>query len=91
MKYDVSTERREDVLECFEAEPVSPKQELKFSLIYVNENNTYLSFIHEFKDPIKYELINSIARDKKNILKELKKRLESEDKGNTSNPKNKSR
>lgn len=106
LKYDVSTERREYVLECYEAEPVSPKQELKFSLIYVNENNTYLSFIHEFKDPIKYELINSIARDKKQILKDLKKKLENEEKEfntgkftginsstgtGTINPKNKSR
>ena len=73
-----STDRKEYVLECLEGEPVSPKQELHFCLILVNEQITYLSFKHQFKESIKYELISSISREKKHILKELKKGIERE-------------
>jgi hypothetical protein len=90
LKCESSNDKREYVVECLEAEPVSPRQELHFCLVLVNENITYLSFKHEFKEPIKYELINSITRDKKHILKELKKRLEQED-AKVGNSKNKSR
>lgn len=71
-------EKKEYFLELFKAEPISPKQDLKFSLIFVNDDITYLSFKHEFREPIKFELINSITREKKHILKELKKRMEFE-------------
>jgi len=80
-------DKKEYVLEYLDGEPVSPKQELDFSLVLVNEQITYLSFKHQFKESIKYELISSIAREKKHILKELKKRIEREEAKEKSNKK----
>lgn len=76
LKVDNDIEKKDYDLELFNAQPVCPKQFLKFSLLAINKNHTLLSFKHEFKEMIKYNLINSIAEEKKNILIELKKKLE---------------
>jgi hypothetical protein len=78
LKCSTTEEKKEYFLELFQAEPMSPKQELHFTMVFVNDNITYLSFKHVFKEPIKFEFINSITREKKLILKQLKKRLEFE-------------
>jgi ribosome-associated toxin RatA of RatAB toxin-antitoxin module len=76
LKVENEIDKKEYDLELFDAQPVCPKQILKFSLLAINKNHTLLSFKHEFKEMIKHNLINSIAEEKKNILLELKKKLE---------------
>jgi hypothetical protein len=76
LRVEDQDEKKELELELFDAKPACPKQILKFSLLAINKNHTLFSFKHEFKEMIKYILINSIAEQKKNILTELKKNME---------------
>jgi hypothetical protein len=76
LKVENEIEKKDYELELFDAHPTCPEQILKFSLLAINKNHTLLSFKHEFKEMIKYNLINSIAEEKKNILLELKKKME---------------
>ena len=70
-------EKKEYILECTEStQPLCPKQNLIFSLLTIKKNLTSLTFKHEFKENIKYNLIYSVSEEKKNILLELKKKLE---------------
>jgi len=70
-------EKKEYILECTEStQPLCPKQNLIFSLLTIKKNLTSLTFKHEFKENIKYSLINTVSEEKKNILLELKKKLE---------------
>ena len=54
----------------------APKQYLKFMIINVNNTQTFLSFTHEFIEPIKYVKVSKMSKIKKYILGELKKNLE---------------
>lgn len=74
------------VIECYDGLPKCPLQILSFRLTKIDKGNTYLTFKHQFKQPVKYELIKSIAQEKKNILFNLKtalfKEKENEDSSN---------
>jgi len=76
LRVEDQEDKKELELELFDSKPNCPKQVLKFGLLSLNKNHTLLSFKHEFKEVIKYILINSIAEEKKNILSELKKNME---------------
>lgn len=54
----------------------APKQFLKFLIININNVQTFLSFTHEFIEPIKYSKISKMSSIKKFILAELKQNLE---------------
>ena len=70
-------EKKEYILESTEStQPLCPKQNLIFSLLTIKKNFTSITFKHEFKENIKHSLINSVSEEKKNILLELKKKLE---------------
>lgn len=64
-------------LTCYDAIPKVPKQEIVFNVIKVNEQNTFLTFTHDFKEFINNEVLNFLSNDKKEILKCLKVFLES--------------
>jgi hypothetical protein len=74
----VGENQRNYTLDLYDGVPKSPQQELQFLLIDINEKCTFLSFKHVFKQPIKYDLIYAIQKDKKQILSLLKKNLERE-------------
>ena len=54
----------------------APKQYLKFLIININNIQTFLSFTHEFIEPIKYSKISKMSSIKKFILAEVKQKLE---------------
>ena len=54
----------------------APKQFLKFLFIDINNKQTFLSFAHEFIEPIKFSRIAQMEKLKKFILMELKQNLE---------------
>ena len=54
----------------------APKQYIKFLIININNDQTFLSFTHEFIEPIKYSKVSKMSNVKKTILCELKKNLE---------------
>lgn len=54
----------------------APRQYLKFLFININNDKTFLSFTHEFIEPIKYSRIVKMEKGKKKILKDLKRGLE---------------
>lgn len=61
----------------------APRQILKFTFIKVSENDTFLSFVHEFIEPIKFSIISKMEKNKKKILNELKRNLEKKCKKNS--------
>jgi hypothetical protein len=63
-------------VDCYDGKPKITKQELQFRILKVDENKTYLSFKHVFKEFISKDFIEIIVNDKKNILKTLKLKLE---------------
>ena len=69
-------EKWEYHLESFEGKPRVPNQLIIFNVIDVSENMCYLSFKHEFKQNVKYDMIQLIGNDKKKILIGLKNYLE---------------
>ncbi len=60
------------VLECYEGKPRCPLQHLIFKFVELCENRSLLTFRHEFKEPVKPELIKKIRNEKKIILRNLK-------------------
>jgi len=56
------------VLECYEGVPKCPLQLLIFKFIKVSNDKSLLIFRHEFKQPVKHELIRNIGIEKKKIL-----------------------
>ncbi len=50
----------------------SPRQEVSFKLNYVDNNITFLTFNHIFKDPIKLKKLTLLSEQKKQILQKLK-------------------
>jgi len=69
------------VLECYEGLPRCPLQLLIFKLIKLGDKKSLLIFLHEFKQPVKQELIKKIGIEKKEILFKLKKSLSQENSG----------
>jgi hypothetical protein len=64
------------VLECFDGTPKVPLQELHFKLIDLTNKSTFVQFQHIFKETLKYDLIESVGKDKKHILSSLKNYFE---------------
>jgi hypothetical protein len=56
------------VLECNDGVPKCPLQLLIFKFKKVSDDKSLLIFIHEFKQPVKHELIRNIGIEKKKIL-----------------------
>ena len=57
---------------------------MKFTFIKISDKETFLSFVHDFIEPIKYSTISKMENIKKKILLELKKNLEKRNKSNNS-------
>jgi ribosome-associated toxin RatA of RatAB toxin-antitoxin module len=74
----ICDEERNYILDYVDGKPKSPDQELHFKFISINKTSTFLSFKHIFKQPIKYELLYIIQKDKKQILSLLMKNMEKE-------------
>lgn len=55
----------------------APKQFVKFSVIKIREEITFLSFMHEFIDPIRFTTISKMEKIKRKILRDLKINMES--------------
>ncbi len=53
----------------------SPRQEILFSLDYVDREMTFLSFRHVFRDPVRLNKLASLSAEKKKILQSLKDAL----------------
>ncbi len=62
-------------LECYDGVPKCPLQLLIFKLVKLCREKSLLIFRHEFKQPVKPNLIKNIEIKKKNILLNLKKSL----------------
>lgn len=63
-------------LNFVEAEPKVPPQTIEWKMVNIGNNSCYVTFVHQFEEQLKIELINSISSGKKQILKNLKKILE---------------
>ena len=71
-EFDKNSSYAEYILECYYGVPRCPFQEISFRLVEVDTEICYVCFKHDFKQPVKYELINAISKEKKNILASLK-------------------
>lgn len=60
------------VLESYESFPKCPLQLLIFKFVKLSEDKSLLVFRHEFKQPVKQDLIRKIGIEKKKILLDLK-------------------
>lgn len=69
-------DKKEYTLKFYAGIPKSPKQNLKFSIIKVDESSCLVDFIHVYKKCVKYYLLEKISEEKKNILNLLKNSLE---------------
>ena len=63
-------------LNFYAGKPKSPKQELRFCLIKIDNNSCFLYFEHKFFKFLKARLIHSISKEKKEILNTLKNSFE---------------
>ncbi len=63
------------ILECYEGVPKCPPQLLIFKFIKLCENKSLLVFRHEFKQPVKQDLIRNIGIEKKKILNDFRKSI----------------
>ena len=66
----------EFIEECIDGKPKYPIQHCIFKMIKINSKFTYLNFKHEFKQPVRFDLIRIIGIEKKNILLGLKNSIE---------------
>ena len=62
-------------LELTESQPKMPKYNIKFNLVEVNSEYTFVIFQHIYKEYIKNETLETLGRDKKKILNELKRHM----------------
>lgn len=62
-------------LQLKESQPKMSKYDLKFTLIEINSEYTFVIFQHIYKEYLKSEILDSLGKDKKKILKELKKQM----------------
>jgi hypothetical protein len=62
-------------LQLKESQPKMSKYDLKFTLIEINSEYTFVIFQHFYKEYIKSEILDSLGKDKKKILSELKKQM----------------
>jgi hypothetical protein len=53
-----------------------PKQLVKFMLIKIKDDQTFISFVHEFIDPIRFSTISKMNKNKQRILQEFKTNTE---------------
>lgn len=64
------------IFELFSKESESILTQIKFNLLMINDNCTFLTFNHDFWSSIEQQQLNSLAQNKKEFLFELKKRCE---------------
>jgi hypothetical protein len=62
-------------LQLKESQPKMSKYVMKFMLIEVNSEYTFVIFQHMYKEYIKTEILESLGKDKRRILNELKKQM----------------
>jgi hypothetical protein len=79
IKSNINGKFREYDLEYVDGIPKNPLQIIQFKLIVINKNCTYLSFKHDFKEPVSFESIVKLGTEKQKILSILKNKLESEE------------
>ena len=60
--FDLFSSKEEGNVEC----------EVSFFLLITKENNTFLSYHHDFKSPIEQSELNILAKKKKKFLNEIK-------------------
>lgn len=60
------------VLECYEGVPKCPLQLLIFKFIKLSDDKSLFVFRHEFKQPVRQQLIKNIGIEKKQILIDFK-------------------
>jgi len=58
-----------------ESQPKMPKYNIKFTVIEVNSEYTFVIFQHIYKEYIKNETLESLGKDKQKILNELKRQI----------------
>lgn len=73
--FNLSEGRHEYFLYCFESEPRIPLQELRFTLIELDEKLTLLHFEHQYLEPLDSRITCNISKFKKSVLKHLKKAI----------------
>jgi len=64
------------VLECYDGKPKSPRQELRFTLMKIEDSLTFIEFKHVFLEVISNNILQKIASDKQKILIGLREYLE---------------
>jgi hypothetical protein len=73
---DLDNYKWEYNLDLIDGKSKAPSQEIRFTLIPIGEASCQLSFLHEFREFIKSDTINSLADNKRDILTRLKNQLE---------------
>jgi hypothetical protein len=73
---DLHSQDWEYCLECNCSKPNVPFQEIKFSIVFLKPNKSFLIFQHFFKEQLELKFINSISNEKKKILSDIKNYLE---------------
>jgi len=65
----VNCDKKSDIWEyhmnCYKGVPVVPNQEIKFKIVKINEDSCFLEFKHMFRQYIKQDILDTIAKDKK--------------------------
>lgn len=72
----IETDSREYILDFFAGKPVSPKQELIFKIVNIDNQCSLLQFRHNFKEYVTSKMIKHISKEKLSIMEQLKKSLE---------------
>lgn len=73
---DIYSQDWEYFLECYYSQPKVPFQEIRFSVVFLKPDKSFLIFQHIFKQTLDLKIINSISDDKKRILLDIKNYLE---------------
>jgi len=73
---DKKKETWEYHMNCYKGVPAVPNQDIKFKIIRINDSTCFLEFKHAFKQHIKQDILDTIAKDKKKILLSLKDNLQ---------------
>ena len=76
VKVEINETIREYVLHFFAGVPKSPKQNLVFTFININDDQCLLKFRHNFIQYVNIKRISDIKNEKKGILNQLKLNIE---------------
>jgi hypothetical protein len=64
------------IYECSDGRQHVPAQQVEWEVIRVDEENSFINFRHNFTEKINKKMLDSISREKKLILQNLKKAVE---------------